>query len=139
MRILLILFLGLNLAFSGNSQELPRQYMLLTNQADSLFMKGEYQKAVNTYITAFIANGDLAKAGHRYKAASCYSLLNKADSAFIQLEKIATKGNFSNVDLITTDANFSNLYNHPKWLPLIDRIKQNKAKKEEQLMQYGQP
>jgi tetratricopeptide (TPR) repeat protein len=95
---------------SALSQTVTKEYALYSNRGDSLFLIGEYDKAVVQYTKAFESNSGLAKVAHRYKAASCYSILNSVDSAFVQLEKIANKGKFSQVDLITADPNFKNLY-----------------------------
>ncbi len=111
------------------SQAVTKEYTLYSNKGDSLFLIGEFEKAIVQYTKAFESNSGLAKVAHRYKAASCYSILNFVDSAFVQLEKIANKGKFSQVDLITADPNFKNLYNDYRWNKTIAIIKRNQEQK----------
>lgn len=103
-------------------------YLFTSAKADSLFNLRDYQNAVNLYEQAFKINNGLGKVIHRYKAASCFALLNKSDSAFNELEKIAYKGNFTKYEILTSDSTFNSLHSTPKWSSIIQRIKENGSK-----------
>ncbi|MBK9643524.1 MAG: hypothetical protein IPO72_20165 [Saprospiraceae bacterium] len=49
---------------------------------------------------------------------------------FFQLDRIATKSNYTNYGHITTDPDLNSLHNDNRWKPLIEKIKQNKDKAE---------
>jgi hypothetical protein len=106
--------------------DLSQQYVALTTKADSLFLKHNYIEAVNLYEDAFAGNYGLGKVIHRYKAASCNALLGKNDRAFEQLNIIATKGKFSNYDIISNDVSFIRLQNDSRWKPLLEIIDKNR-------------
>lgn len=103
-----------------------KEYNQFVQTADSLFIRGDYSQAVKYYNNAFLSNGDIAKVGHRYKAASCYAQLNLIDSAFNQLTRIATKGKFTQVELLTNDINFRNLYSDSRWDKIVQMVEDNR-------------
>jgi hypothetical protein len=113
----------------GYSQTALTRYLATTRTADSLFAAQDYTGAVALYQEAFKANNGLGKVRHRYNAAACYTRLKMADSAFSQLNTLAGKGKFFRYDLITGDSSFTALHNDPRWLPLIEKIKDNRGKK----------
>jgi hypothetical protein len=99
------------------------EYYQYTKKADALFMRNNYKEALQLYLLAFVANKDLAKVVHRYKAASFWAILNEPDSAFVQLYRIVDKSSFSNYELISADYNLLNLHDDPRWIPLLNKIK----------------
>lgn len=101
------------------------KYDRLTALGDKLFAKKRYREALTAYNTAIAANNDMGRVIHRYKAASCYALLGIADSAFIQLDRIAIKGKFSGIDLISNDYNFKTLFNDARWEKVLAVIRKN--------------
>jgi hypothetical protein len=102
-----------------------KAYLKLSATADSLLSKSDYINAAMVYHFAFAANGGQAKVIHRYNLAVCWAKLNKPDSAFVQLWRIADKGKFYNYHQLNTDTNFAALRNDAKWEKVIERVKEN--------------
>jgi hypothetical protein len=116
---------GILLLFAANSvsaQTPSKKYIEHTKLADSLFLQKDYRLAANNYVSAFTSNGDIAMVSHRYKLASCYAQLNVADSAFIQLDRIVTKGKYADYDAVSKDKSFSNLYSDKRWNEFLDKV-----------------
>jgi hypothetical protein len=126
-KIILITFLIFSFAESF-SQQVSKAYEEYVQKADLLFNEKEYSKAAQLYSLAFDANGGLGKVRHRYKAAACWTQLSKPDSAFVQLNKIAGRGNFTDYELLSMDVDFMPLHNDPRWPVLIEKVRQNQVK-----------
>jgi hypothetical protein len=115
-----------NIVYSQqNSQNVSSLYLDYSKKADDSYLNNNFIEAVKFYKLAFDANGGVGRVIHRYNLASCWANLDKPDSAFVQLERIAEKGNFSNVELISMDFNLKKLHSNVRWKPLIERIKRN--------------
>lgn len=114
-------------------QNIPQVYFDLVRQADSLYNAKDYKNSGLKYSEAFKSNGWKGMPNDRYNAACSWALASVADSAFFQLERIATKANYTNYGHITTDPDLNSLYNDKRWKPLLQRVKQNKDKAEENL------
>ena len=114
-------------------QNIPKQYFDLVNIADSLYQAKDYKDSAYKYAEAFEANGWKALSKDRYNAACSWALAAVSDSAFFQLERIATRANYTNYGHITTDPDLISLHNDSRWKPLLEKIKQNKDKEEENL------
>lgn len=124
--IFLLAFLFSAYFSSGQNAE----YTLLIKKADSLYNAGNYTVSASTYSAAFKANGGMGLIDDRYNAACSWALAYNADSSFFQLNRIATKANYTNYGHITTDPDLNSLHNDNRWKPLLDLIKQNKEKAE---------
>lgn len=126
----------LTLIFSTNfifGQNIPKEYFDFVKIADSLYNAKEFRSSADKYSEAFKANGWKGLPNDRYNAACSWALASVPDSAFFQLERIATKMNYSNYGHITTDSDLTFLQNDNRWKPLIEKIKQNKDKTEANL------
>ncbi len=110
-----------------------KQYSDFVKKADSLYKVKDYKNSALNYSSAFKANGWKDFIKDRYNAACSWALSGNADSAFFQLNRIATKVNYSNYEHITTDSDLDGLHRDKRWLPLIELIKQNKDKAEANL------
>ncbi len=118
-----------NLAFGQTL--IPKAYLDFVKKADSLYKAKDYKNAAFTYSSAFKANDwKPAPVSNRYNAACSWALANYPDSAFYQLNRIVTKGNYINYEQITTDADLNSLHNDKRWQPLLELIQQNKYKAE---------
>jgi hypothetical protein len=58
-------------------------------------------------------------------------LANKIDSSFVQLFKIVKYDNYTNYNHITTDTDLTNLYSDKRWGEIVELVKANKEKEEE--------
>lgn len=124
MRLAFIFVFALLTGMTAHSQE---DYATRTRAADSLFLEKAYRPAVNLYEEAFRLNNGLGKVGDRYKAAVCFSFLDIADSAFVELDIMVSRGKFSRFDMLETDPGFLPLRSDPRWQAIIDRARQNAA------------
>ncbi len=117
----------------GKLKMVSSDYDETIKQADKLFRKKQFQKAADLYILAFKVNNDLGQVKHRYNAGCCFAMLNKADSAFYQLYRIAEKGKYFNYREIEAEKYFKPLHDDKRWLPLIEIVKSNGKKLEDEL------
>ena len=114
-------------------QNIPQEYFDLVKKADSLYNAKDFRNSANKYSDAFKANGWKGLPNDRYNAACTWALAAVPDSAFFQLDRIATKSNYTNYGHITTDPDLNSLHNDNRWKPLLEKIKQNKDKAEANL------
>jgi hypothetical protein len=128
-KLILITLLGLflsNYTFGQNQEK----YTELTNEAWTLYQNKEYLLSAQKYAEAFFFFFFKGMTTDRYNAACSCALVNEADSAFVQLFKIAEKGNYTNLGHITTDSDLNTLHNDKRWSDVIEIVKSNKEKAE---------
>jgi hypothetical protein len=101
------------------------------NDAEQLYEKKDYQASAIAYSNAFAANGGLGSPNDRYNAACSWSRAGNPDSAFSQLNRIATKGNYTNLSHLLSDADLKNLYADKRWEEVVSQVRKNKEKQEE--------
>lgn len=130
MVLLLVCILSATVAFSQTS---PKLYAALIQTADSLYRAKDFKKSAKKYSEAFQANGWKGLPNDRYNAACSWALAAVPDSAFFQLERIATVAGYSDYAHITTDTDLNTLHNDQRWKPLLEKIKQNQSKAEANL------
>lgn len=128
--IIFAFFLSMQWSFGQN---IPQAYFDLVNIADSLYNSKDYQNSANKYSEAFKANGWKGTSNDRYNAACSWALASVPDSAFFQLDRIATLMNYTNYGHITTDPDLTTLHSDKRWPSLLEKIKQNKEKAEANL------
>lgn len=109
-----------------------QKYDSFVKKADSLYRLKDYKSSALAYSEAFKSIGWIGTYKDRYNAACSWALAGVADSAFFQLNKIATKNYIDNVQ-ITTDQDLKSLHEDKRWKPLLEVIKQNKDKAEANL------
>lgn len=120
-------FLIFNLSF-GQANE---KYSELISEAWKLYETKEYLKSAEKYSEGFTVSKGKEKSYDRYNAACSWALANKIDSSFVQLFKIVKYNNYTNYNHITTDADLTNLYSDKRWNEIIELVKVNKEKEEE--------
>jgi hypothetical protein len=128
--LIFALFLTTTLTYGQN---IPKEYFDLVKIADSLYKAKDFKNSANKYSDAFKANGWKGLPNDRYNAACSWALAAVPDSAFFQLDRIATKANYTNYGHISTDPDLNSLHNDNRWNPLLEKIKQNKDKAEANL------
>ena len=67
----------------------------------------------------------------RYNAACSWALAGNSDSAFFNLNRVATAGKYANYRHLTTDADLNSLHSDKRWQPLLTIVQQNKDREEE--------
>lgn len=132
MRTLIFLFAILTLALSANAQ-LSMEYSEHIKKAEQYYNTKDYKKSTEYYTKAFAALGGKGTRDDRYNAACSWALAGNADSAFFQLERIATKSNYTNLSHLTVDTDLASLHKDKRWNEIVAIVKQNKDKAEEGL------
>ena len=108
-------------------------YDKFIREADSLYDAQDYKNAALTYSRAFEKLEWKGYQSDRYNAACSWALAGEADSAFFQLERIANKSAFSDLDHLTSDPDLNSLHSDDRWATLLEKVKFNKEKAEENL------
>ena len=104
------------------------KYDALIRKADSLYQVADYRKSAHAFSDAFNVPGANITMNQRYNAACSYALANNADSAFVNLNHIATFMNYSRYSHIMSDPDLKSLYTDSRWKPLLELVKLNKDK-----------
>ena len=99
-------------------------------KGDSLYNAKDYKQSAVAYTNAFAANDGKAFPDDRYNAACVWSLAGNSDSAFYNLNRLANKAAFANINHLISDPDLNNLHTDSRWIPLCDLVKQNKEKAE---------
>ncbi len=128
--LLLVLVTIANFSFG---QDIPEDYANLIRKAFSLYSLKDYNNSALTYSEAFRANGWKAKSADRYNAACSWALAEKPDSAFFQLEKIASESNYLKYERLITDPDLNSLHPDKRWESLLLMVKKNKENAEANL------
>jgi hypothetical protein len=131
-KTILILTLVLKTLFTFG-QNIPKEYHDLIKIAESLYVAKDFKNSADKYSNAFKINGWKGLPNDRYNAACSWALAAVPDSAFFNLDRIATKSNYTNYAHITTDPDLNSLHSDNRWAPLLEKIKQNKDKAEANL------
>jgi hypothetical protein len=125
MRYLFFSFLLICRNLTLHCQPISNEYILFAAKADSALFKGEYETAIDLYKFAFTKNNGIAKVVHRYKLAAAFAQVKLADSAFIQLDRIATKGKFKEYEIIANDFLFLPLREDSRWEAILNKVRFN--------------
>jgi len=123
------LFLALlicSASLSGQSN--AGKYDVLIRKADSLYRVKDFKKSAFAFSDAFKAPDSKITINHRYNAACSWALANYPDSAFCNLNYIATLMNYTNLGSIKSDPDFKSLYSDKRWNPLLEVVLANKKK-----------
>lgn len=123
--IFLITFTAILLHGAAIAQQASSSYQRLTEQGDSLMAENQYLPAARKYSEAFASFGWKGYVTQRYNAARCWALAGVADSAFFQLERIASKANYSDFKALDTDNAFDVLRPDGRWPALVKQVKKN--------------
>jgi len=112
-------------SFAQNSNQ---KYDILIRKADSLYRAQDYKNSALAFSNAFNVPGSKITMNHRYNAACSYALANNADSAFANLNYIATFMNYCRSSHIKSDPDLKSLYTDRRWKPLVELVKINREK-----------
>lgn len=124
-----LLALALILSFAVHSQD-REAYQKLVDEAWALYESADYRESGEKYSAAFVALGDRGSVNDRYNAACSYALAGVPDSAFVQLFRIAEKGNYTNLSHLTSDPDLNALHDDKRWPEVVNIVKANKDEAE---------
>jgi len=122
---LLVFLISTVSIFAQNGNQ---KYEVLIRKADSLYQIADYKKSALAFSDAFNAPDSKITMNHRYNAACSYALSNNADSAFVNLNHVASNMNYTNYGHITTDPDLKSLHTDSRWTALIKVVKSNRDK-----------
>ncbi len=108
-----------------SAQQPPATYHTLVREADSLLTLKQYLPAAEKYSAAFKSFGWRGYVPQRYDAARSWAMAGIPDSAFFNLERIASKGNFDDYRTLQADTAFVTLYADARWPELLRLVKKN--------------
>ncbi|MCE3296066.1 MAG: hypothetical protein K0R65_1780 [Crocinitomicaceae bacterium] len=111
-------------------QGVSPEYSRLTKTADSLYRAKSFRSSADTYSAAFRSLGWKGLSADRYNAACSWALAGVPDSAFFQLDRIASLSNYTNYGHITTDPDLNSLHGDKRWEPVLEKVRKNKEKAE---------
>ena len=117
------------LAWSVHAQNHPT-YDSLVQEAWQLYENKSFLASGQTYAQAFASRGNLGEVNDRYNAACSWALAGVEDSAFVQLFRIAERGNYANYDHLTTDVDLKSLYADDRWYEVVALVEKNKERVE---------
>jgi len=126
--LLVISLASLSSVFAQNNELYA--YKTLTKRADSLYLAKDYKNSALTFSNAFKRYHKLATVRDRYDAACSWSQASFPDSAFSNLQLIASNGSYTNYDHIIVDEDLISLHTDKRWSPLLTVIQKNKEKAE---------
>lgn len=110
------------------AQKTNQSYDVLIRKADSLYQIADFKHSAFAFSDAFHAPDSNISMNHRYNAACSYALAGNPDSAFLNLNYIATFMNYSRYTHIKSDPDLKSLYTDSRWEPLVELVKANKDK-----------
>jgi pimeloyl-ACP methyl ester carboxylesterase len=122
---LLTLLISASSLFAQNCNQ---KYDVFIRRADSLYQVKDYKNSALAFSEAFNLPDSKISMNHRYNAACSYALANNPDSAFSNLNYIATFMNYSRYTHIKADPDLKSLYTDSRWKSLIELVKANKDK-----------
>jgi hypothetical protein len=106
-------------------QNLPTEYKNLTKKADSLYEIKNYKYAALLYSKAFATLRGMGRVKDRFSAACSWALADYPDSAFYQLEKIASKGFYCEHEKLTKENALNSIHDNPRWKPVLEKMQHN--------------
>lgn len=109
------------------------KYAELKTEAWHLYQDQKFLASAKKYSEAFTVLGNKGSTNDRYNAACSWALASEIDSSFVQLFRIAKKGDYRNYDHITTDEDLNALHSDKRWNEVLNLIKTNKEKAEANL------
>lgn len=99
-------------------------------QADSLYKLKQFRSSGSAFSDAFTSNGGLGRIDHRISAARSWAQAKVPDSAYVNLEKILSKGYNKDYDQWKDDPAFTPLYSDKRWHMLVAKLKSMKEQSE---------
>lgn len=109
------------------------RYEIHVKKAYKLYQAKKFVASAFEYSSAFKIMGWKGFPEDRYNAACAWNLAGNIDSAFYQLNLLATKANFADYYRLVTDTDLATLSNDYRWRKLLLIVSKNKQKADEKL------
>ena len=95
MKKIILILSYLTITISLLAQNTHQKYEVQIRKADSLYRVQDYNNSAKAFSNAFKVSDSEIPVNHRYNAACSYALANSPDSAFANLNYIASFMNYS--------------------------------------------
>ena len=105
------------------------EYAEYVNKAEAYYSKKEYMESAKAYSSAFDKLGGRGLSKDRYNAARSWSMAKNPDSAFSNLQRIAEKTYYDDIDQVSKDQDLVPLHSDKRWQPLLALVAKNKENK----------
>ncbi len=114
-------------AYPCFAQQVPlaQAYFNSIKEAELHFAAQKYALSAHQYTEAFKAGGWKGYLRDRYHAARAWAIIAVPDSAFFQLERMVSKLHYADYEEIANDTFLSSLQSDLRWLPLLEKVRQN--------------
>jgi len=119
-------FFAVLLSLVAYLQSSAQEYPDRIDKAASLFAEQKYKASAYAYSDAFKNNGWMGAVQDRYNAACAWALAGVPDSAFVQLEKIASRGKYVNYSRLNNEPKLKSLHSDKRWKTIISIVRENK-------------
>ena len=129
----IFLFAALLYASFQSYAQVSNEYASFVKKAMAFYDAKQYQQSADEFSHAFAANGGKGYPDDRYNAACSWALAGNKDSAFFQLDRIATRSGYKDYNHMSTDGDLVSLHGDSRWVAICALVKQNKEKSEEGL------
>lgn len=103
-------------------QNYSKEYFQLKQKIETLVAKNDYKAVSSAYSELFNLIGTNATNDERMIAACFWARANFPDSAFNQMEIVATNGKYVDFEF-TVSPHLNSLHNDKRWQEFVDRIK----------------
>jgi pimeloyl-ACP methyl ester carboxylesterase len=123
---LLLSFVFFTVSLLGQST--AQKYSALIRMADSLYQAKDFKNSAFAYSRAFTVSGVTVTLKERYDAACSWAMADYPDSAFLQLNYVATLMNYTNFGHMKSDPDLIPLHEDNRWKPLLEAVQANRKK-----------
>jgi hypothetical protein len=121
-----IQILLLTFVFQLFGQGVHNEYKRLSKKADSLYQIKDFKSSGLIYSKAFASLNGKGRVKDRFSASCSWALADYPDSAFFQLEKIASRGFYYDLEKLTNEKDLISLHDKPRWKPMLEKMKHNR-------------
>ena len=133
MRRKILLCAGLLLLSHIMYAQFSTEYTDWVKKAMAFYDAKQYQQSADAFGRAFASNGWKGSMDDRYNAACSWAMAGNKDSAFYNLNRIATKANYADMQHLSIDTDLESLHADKRWKALCAQVQKNKDKAEENL------
>lgn len=140
--IVLTISMIVALAITSSYGQQPIEYTDKVREADSLYQLNQFERAAVAYHQAFQLNQGRGLLEHRFIAAKAWTKAGYPDSAFSNLNRLEVVGReddlgqFSDAAFFRSDRVLRNLQRFPEWDKLLNKLEENKRRRESGYNKY---
>lgn len=119
--------------------QITDQYKGMIKKAEAYYNNKQYKESADMYQAAFHSGSKMVMISDHYNASLSMAHAGMYDSAFYQLNEVATIGEFADCDYLKKDTDLFSLHNDPRWDSICSKVLENKVKKDKKEANYNKP